>query len=35
MMAFIVSDKLPWRVFHSQLKALRVSIDGFLRRHLR
>ena len=35
MIAFVVSNKFPWRVFHSHVEALRRSIDAFLRRHIR
>lgn len=35
MIAFVVSNKLPWRRFHSLTRALRMSIEAFLRRHIR
>jgi hypothetical protein len=35
MFAFVVSDKLPWRIVHAQAKALSVSVGAFIRRHMR
>jgi len=35
MIAFVVSNKLPWRVFHSHVETLRRFIEAFLRKHIR